>query len=218
MKKLIIGATLIFSGITMVAQHHINTDLLGFALSRYGIGYEYAVNNQNSVGIYANFTSKNLLSDGRTIYGDLDNYSEMNIIPEYKWFATPNKGSDGIYFGVYGKYRTSNTTGNPYAGVDPNDALKLVSGFTDVKTSGFSLGPMFGYKYDPWGSIYFDFTAGVGKFLVSNVTYSDAIAENLTDEEFDEEEYIPYIGNALKVDFRLAFRVGWKIGGGNYKE
>ncbi|MBW6484336.1 MAG: DUF3575 domain-containing protein [Vicingaceae bacterium] len=113
MNKLILIA-LLFSSPFIKAQHDISTDLLGFAFSNYGLGYEYALNSQNSVGINVNFTSKNLFDDGKSAYGKIDNYSEMNIIPEYKMFLTPNKGNDGFYLGAYGRFRTSNSKDNEF--------------------------------------------------------------------------------------------------------
>ena len=119
MKKLIIAALLI-SGTTLKAQHDVSVDVLGFAFSKYGLGYEYAINNNNSVGINFNMTSKNMFDDGMSnnaIYAEIDGaytYSELNIIPEYKAFFTPNKGNDGIYMGLYGKFRTSKASENTF--------------------------------------------------------------------------------------------------------
>lgn len=212
MKKIIIGALLLTSGFGLKAQHDISLDALGFAFSKYGIGYEYAINSKNSVGININFTSKNMFSDMKNQYsiidGDMD-YSEMNIIPEYKSFFTPNKGNDGVYMGVYGKFRTSSSAGNTYATVV--DTVPVI-GKTDVSTTGFSLGAMVGYKWKTSGAMFLEVTAGIGKFLSTSVSYSDPIAEDLEDVEFDEDEYIPYIGNGLPVDFRLALKIGIRIG------
>ena len=53
MKRLII-AVLLLSGVTLKAQHDISVDVLGFAFSKYGLGYDYAINSNNSVGINFN--------------------------------------------------------------------------------------------------------------------------------------------------------------------
>ena len=74
MKKLMIAALLI-SGLTLKAQHDISLDVLGFAFSKYGLGYEYAINPNNSVGINFNMTSKNMFDDGisnNDIYAAID--------------------------------------------------------------------------------------------------------------------------------------------------
>ena len=210
MKKIIIAA-LLLSGVTLKAQHDISTDVLGFAFSRYGINYEYALNSQNSVGINFNMTSKNMFTDNKNAFGDIK-YSEMNIIPEYKSFLTPNKGNDGVYIGVYAKYRTSNSKDNLYFGVDPNDPTLFVAGKTDVSTSGFALGALGGYKWKTSGAMFIDFTVGVGKFLSDNIKYSDATAEKLSDNDFDESDFVPYIGNGLAVDLRLELKLGIRIG------
>lgn len=216
MKKLMIAALLI-SGLTLKAQHDISLDVLGFAFSKYGLGYEYAINSNNSVGINFNFSSKNLFDDGisnNATYALLDggeyDYSEMNIIPEYKAFFTPNKGNDGIYLGLYGKIRTSKASDNTFT-----DTTGLIPVFakTDVSTSGLALGVIAGYKWKTSGALFLEVTAGVGKFLTNSVKYSNALAEN--DANFDEDDYIPYIGNTLAVDLRLAVKIGIRIGGGS---
>ncbi|MDG1477861.1 MAG: DUF3575 domain-containing protein, partial [Vicingaceae bacterium] len=200
MKKLIIAA-LLFTGFTVKAQHDLSLDVLGFAFSKYGLGYEYAINSNNSVGINLNFTSKNMFDDGisnNPAYAFLDgeyDYSEMNIIPEYKAFFTPEKGNDGIYMGLYGKIRTSKASGNTFT--DTTTTLPSF-GKTDVSTTGFALGAMLGYKWKSSGALFLEVTGGIGKFLLNNVNYSNAQAEN--DPDFDEDDYIPYVGNSLPLD------------------
>jgi len=220
MKKLIIAA-LLLTGVTLKAQHDISVDVLGFAFSKYGLGYEYAINPNNSVGINFNMTSKNMFDDGKsnnTQYALIDGgeykYSEMNIIPEYKAFFTPNKGNDGIYAGIYGKFRTSKASGNTYTDTTGFSTSGLSTlGKTDVSTSGLALGVMGGYKWKTSGALFLEVTFGVGKFLTNNVNYSSKKAED--DPNFNEDDYIPYIGNALAVDLRLALKVGIRIGGGS---
>lgn len=220
MKKLMIAALLI-SGLTLKAQHDISLDVLGFAFSKYGLGYEYAINSNNSVGINFNMSSKNLFDDGisnNAFYAALDggeyDYSEMNIIPEYKAFFTPNRGNDGIYLGLYGKFRTSKASGNSFTDTTGVSTTGIVTfPKTDVSTSGLALGVIAGYKWKTSGALFLEVTAGVGKFLTNSVKYSNALAEN--DSNFDEDDYIPYIGNTLAVDLRLAVKIGIRIGGGS---
>jgi hypothetical protein len=222
MKKLLIAALLI-SGLTVKAQHDISLDVLGFAFSKYGLGYEYAINQNNSVGINFNMSSKNLFDDGisnNAVYAFLDKeyeYSEMNIIPEYKAFFTPNKGNDGVYMGIYAKYRTSKASGNTFTdttGFATSGSFALDK--TDVSTSGLALGALAGYKWKTSGALFLEATIGVGKFIMNNVNYSNALAEN--DSGFDENDYIPYIGNSLAVDLRLSVKIGIRIGGGSSSE
>jgi len=219
MKKLMISALLI-SGLTLKAQHDISVDVLGFAFSKYGLGYEYGINPSNSVGINVNFSSKNMFDDGisnNPIYAAKDGkyaYSEMNIVPEYKAFFTPNKGNDGVYLGLYGKFRTSKAAGNTYSdttGFVSTGNLKYPT--TDVSTTGLALGVMGGYKWKTSGVLFLEVTAGVGKFLMNNVKYSSVKAED--DPNFNQEDYVPYIGSALAVDIRIAVKIGIRIGGGS---
>ena len=220
MKKLVIAA-LLFTGFTVKAQHDVSVDVLGFAFSKYGLGYEYAINSNNSVGINFNLTSKNMFDDGisnnpgyASVDGEYD-YSEMNIIPEYKAFFTPEKGNDGIYMGLYGKIRTSKASGNTFTDTNLTATIDnpLKHDKTDVSTTGFALGAMVGYKWKSSGALFLEVTGGVGKFLVNNVNYSNAQAEN--DPDFDEDDYIPYVGNSLPLDLRIAVKVGIRIGTGS---
>jgi hypothetical protein len=216
MKKLIIAA-LLLTGVTLKAQHDVSVDVLGFGFSKYGLGYEYAINSNNSVGINFNFTSKNMFDDGisnNAAYAFIDgkyDYSEMNIIPEYKAFFTPQKGNDGIYMGLYGKIRTSKASGNTFT--DTNLTTFTQYSKTDVSTTGFALGAMVGYKWKSSGALFLEVTGGIGKFLLNNVNYSNAAAEN--DPDFDEDDYIPYVGNSLPLDLRIAVKVGIRIGTGS---
>ncbi len=213
MKKLIVAALLI-SGTTIKAQHDISVDVLGFAFSKYGIGYEYAINPNNSVGMNVNFSSKNMFDDGisnNKIYAAIDEeykYSEMNLVPEYKAFFTPNKGNDGVYMGIYGKFRTSKASANTFDS-DIN-LIGLQPAQTDVSTTGLALGAMGGYKWKTSGALFLEATVGIGKFLMNNVKYSDSLAED--DPDFDENDYIPYVGNAMAVDLRIAVKIGIRIG------
>ncbi|HLU85446.1 MAG TPA: DUF3575 domain-containing protein [Vicingaceae bacterium] len=214
MKKLLIAA-LLFSGISLKAQHDISTDVLGFAFSKYGIGYDYLMNSNNSVGINFNFASDNMFADGKSLYGDVDEYSEMNIVPEYKFYATPNKGNDGIYIGVYAKYRSSNAKNNEFAYIDPNDANTIILAKTDVSTSAFGLGALAGYKWKTKGALFLEATFGIGKFVTNSVSYSNKVAEEMPKEIFNEDDYVPYIGNEIPVDLRINLKIGIRIGGNN---
>jgi hypothetical protein len=217
MKKLIIAA-LLFSGVSLKAQHDISTDVLGFAFSKYGISYDYLLNEQNSFGVNINFTSKNMFSDMKNQYsfidGDMD-YSEMNIVPEYKSYLTPNKGNDGIYIGLYAKYRTSKSADNSFIITDvSNDDFDPTFPVhtTDVSTSGFALGAMAGYKWKTSGAMFVEVTGGIGKFLSTSVKYSNSKAEDLEKDDFEEDDYIPYVGNGLPIDFRINLKLGIRIG------
>ena len=212
MKGFILSVALLFSAVSY-GQHEVSTDLLGFGFGKYGLGYEYLINSQSSVGIYLDFSERNLWGVSDNVFGDIA-YSEFNIIPEYKYYLTPEKGSDGPYVGVYLRYRSSSSRDNEYFGVDPEDASEFVSGETNVNTSGLAIGAQAGYKWLAGDKLYFEPTVGIGRFVMTNVDYSESVVEDLTEEEFDENDYIPYIGNGLAVDLRLMLRIGLRFGGG----
>ncbi len=220
MKKILVSLSLIITAVGAKAQHDVSLDVLSFGFERWGLGYEYAINSNNSVGINFNFTSKNLFDDGisnNAIYALADGeykYSEMNIIPEYKWFATPNKGNDGIYMGFYGKFRTSKASDNTFTDTTGFSSTgNLTFPKTDVSTTGIALGALFGYKWKTSGAFFMEATLGVGRFISNSVSYSNAKAED--DPGFDEDDYVPYIGNSMPVDLRIAGKIGFRFGGGS---
>lgn len=212
MKKIII-AVLLLSGVSLKAQHDVSVDVLGFAFSKYGLGYEYAINNNNSIGVNFNLTSNNTFHGGESnnkVYADIDgnyDYSELNIVPEYKAFFTPEKGNDGVYMGLYGKFRTSKASDNTFT--DNSGPLPVFSK-TDVSTTGFALGAMLGYKWKSSGALFLEVTGGLGRFLTNSISYSNDLAED--DEGFDEDDYTPYFGNKLPLDLRISVKIGIRIG------
>ena len=214
MKRLIIAA-LLLSGITLKAQHDVSLDVLGFTFSKFGLGYEYAINSNNSVGINFNLSSKNTFhgqKSNNANYAELDgeyDYSEMNIIPEYKTFLAIDKGNDIVYIGLYGKFRTSKASGNTFTNAESTPIYQK----TDVSTTGFALGAMLGYKWKSSGALFLEVTGGLGKFLLNDVKYTNDLAKD--DKDFNEDDYIPYVGNSLPLDLRLAVKVGIRIGSGS---
>jgi len=208
--RALVLAVLVSMSSMVYAQHDISTDLLGFAISKYGIGYDYSFNQTNSVGVYINYASENSFGEKSNQYGDIS-FSEFNVIPEYKYFLSPNKGTDIVYAGLYGKYRSSNSEGNKYEGVDPDNSAEMVSGKTDVSTTGLALGFLFGYKWVTTKALFFEISGGVGKFIVSDTKFSDSVVEDLNEEEFDEGDYVPYLGNDVNLDLRFNFKIGLRF-------
>jgi len=121
----------------------------------------------------------------------------MNIIPEYKAFFTPEKGNDGIYMEVYGKFRTSKAPENTFT--DPNLVSSTQFAKIDVSTTGFALGAMVVYKWKSSGALFLEVIGGLGKFLVNNINYSN----NFTEDDLGFDDYTPYIGNKLPIDLRI---------------
>ncbi|MBW6484110.1 MAG: hypothetical protein K0B10_13745 [Vicingaceae bacterium] len=74
---------------------------------------------------------------------------------------------------------------------------------------------MTGYKWKPAGLFFFEFTFGVGKFITNSIDVSNNKTKDLAKNEFNEDDYVPYIGNGLPVDLRLAIKIGLRFGGGN---
>jgi len=72
---------------------------------------------------------------------------------------------------------------------------------------------MLGYKWKSSGALFLEVTGGLGKFLLNDVKYTNDLAKD--DKGFNEDDYIPYIGNSLPLDLRLAVKVGIRIGSGS---
>jgi hypothetical protein len=112
--------------------------------------------------------------------------------------------------GLYGKFRTSKASDNTFT---DNSGLLPSFAKTDVSTTGFALGAMLGYKWKSSGALFLEVTGGLGKFLLNNVNYTNDLAKD--DENFNEDNYTPYIGNELPLDLRIAVKVGIRIGSGS---
>jgi hypothetical protein len=53
------------------------------------------------------------------------------------------------------------------------------------------------------------------KFVTNSVSYSNKVAEEMPKEIFNEDDYVPYIGNEIPVDLRINLKIGIRIGGNN---
>lgn len=206
MKNLLIS---LFSCITLIgfSQHDISTDLLGISFSRYNIGYEYAINTNNSVGLNVGFGNSVPLQKSKNEFGNIS-YSDVNIIPEYKYFMTPNKGNDGIYFGAYGRYRSSKANGVIFTeSTNPFTEEK-----TDVETKAMAIGLLTGYKWQSSGKVFFEITGGIGTFIIDELNTSNALINDENSTTFKKELSTPYGADKNLPDFRLMIKIGLRLG------
>lgn len=205
MKKLLISAFLI-SGIAVKAQtNDVSINVLNFIISSYEVGFEHGFGEKQSVGLNVNFTNKNMFESGGK------KYSEFNIIPTYKYFTSPEKGADGFYLGVYGRYRSSSSKDNEFIAVNPTTLL-LTNEKTDVTSSTIVLGALTGYKWVASNNFYVEPEIGIGKAITNSITISNKNAEdNNYTKDWNRNDYLPVLGNKIGVDLRIAFKVGLRF-------
>lgn len=204
MKKIsILTFIALISSYTLKAQtNDVSINVLNFIISTYEVGFEHGFGEKQSVGLNVNFTNKNMFESGGK------KYSEFNIIPTYKYFTSPEKGADGFYLGVYGRYRSSSSKDNEFIAFNPTTFATAIEK-TDVTSSTIALGALTGYKWVASNGFFVEPEIGLGKAIVNSITVSNKNAEeNNIDKNWDRDDYLPILGNKIGVDLRIAFKIG----------
>ena len=204
MKKIsiLVVAALISSSAFKAQTNDISINVLNFIFSTYELGFEHGFGDKQSVGLNVNFSNKNMFEKGG------EKYSEFNIIPTYKYFTSPEKGADGFYLGVYGRYRSSSSKDNKFFAMDPTTFV-VTTEKTDVTSSTISLGALTGYKWVANNGFYVEPEIGIGKALSNTINISNNNAEeNNVTKDWDANDYLPILGNKISLDLRLAFKIG----------
>ncbi len=204
MKKIsiLVVAALISSSALRAQTNDVSINVLNFIISTYEIGFEHGFGEKQSVGLNVNFTNKNMFEKGG------EKYSEFNIIPTYKYFTSPEKGTDGFYLGVYGRYRSSSSKDNIFLAQDPTTLITTIEK-TNVNSSTIALGALTGYKWVANNGFYVEPEIGIGKALTNSITISNKNAEdNNVTKDWDQNDYLPILGNKIGVDLRIAFKIG----------
>lgn len=196
---------MILSGYTLKAQtNDVSVNVLNFIFSTYELGFEHGFGDKQSVGLNVNFTNKNMFEKGG------EKYSEFNIIPTYKYFTSPEKGADGFYLGVYGRYRSSSSKDNEFDALNLT-TLVVTTEKTNVNSSTIALGALIGYKWVANNGFFVEPEIGIGKSLSNSITISNKNADdelvNVT-KDWDKNDYLPILGNKISLDLRLAFKIG----------
>ena len=204
MKKIsiLVVVALISSSAFKAQTNDISINVLNFIFSTYELGFEHGFGDKQSVGLNVNFSNKNMFEKGG------EKYSEFNIIPTYKYFTSPEKGADGFYLGVYGRYRSSSSKDNKFFAMDPTTFV-VTTEKTDVTSSTISLGALTGYKWVANNGFYVEPEIGIGKALSNTINISNNNAEeNNVTKDWDANDYLPILGNKISLDLRLAFKIG----------
>ena len=204
--SILVVAALISSSALKAQTNDVSVNVLNFIISTYEIGFEHGFGEKQSVGLNVNFTNKNMFEKGG------EKYSEFNIIPTYKYFTSPEKGADGFYLGVYGRYRSSSSKDNKFVATSIDPATLLVTfkdEKTDVTSSTIALGALTGYKWVANNGFYVEPEIGLGKAISNTINISNKNAEeNNYDKDWDQNNYLPILGNKIGVDLRIAFKIG----------
>ena len=204
MKKIsILVFVALISSYTLKAQtNDVSINVLNFIISTYEVGFEHGFGDKQSVGLNVNFSNKNMFEKGG------EKYSEFNIIPTYKYFTSPEKGADGFYLGVYGRYRSSSSKDNKFFAMNPT-TLVITTEKTDVTSSTIALGALTGYKWVASNGFYVEPEIGIGKAISNTINISNNNAEeNNVTSDWDTNDYLPILGNKIGVDLRIAFKIG----------
>lgn len=206
--SILVVAALISSSALKAQTNDVSINVLNFIISTYEIGFEHGFGEKQSVGLNVNFTNKNMFESGG------EKYSEFNIIPTYKYFTSPEKGADGFYLGVYGRYRSSSSKDNKFDVISINPTTLIATKAeekTDVNSSTIALGALIGYKWVANNGFFVEPEIGIGKSLSNSITISNKNAEdesvNMT-KDWDKNDYLPILGNKIGVDLRIAFKIG----------
>ncbi|MBI2281184.1 MAG: DUF3575 domain-containing protein [Bacteroidetes bacterium] len=202
MKKALIIIVILTSSAIKAQTNDVSINVLNFIISTYEVGFEHGFGEKQSVGLNVNFTNKNMFESGGK------KYSEFNIIPTYKYFTSPEKGADGFYLGVYGRYRSSSSKDNEFIAYNPTTFV-LTNEKTDVTSSTIALGALTGYKWVANNGFFVEPEIGIGKAIVNSITVSNKNAEeNNMDKNWNRNDYLPVLGNKIGLDLRIAFKIG----------
>lgn len=205
MKKIsiLVFAALISITALKAQTNDVSINVLNFIISTYEVGFEHGFGEKQSVGLNVNFTNKNMFETGG------EKYSEFNLIPTYKYFTSPEKGADGFYLGVYGRYRSSSSKDNKFLAQEPITLITTIQK-TDVTSSTIALGAITGYKWVASNGFFVEPEIGIGKAITNSITISNKADDtniNVT-KGWDRNDYLPVLGNKIGLDLRIAFKIG----------
>ena len=211
MKK-IIGITfgMIFSSISLNAQHDVKTNFIGLLFKNYGLGYEFIINDEMGAGLSFSY-SKSLLGF------DTKDYSSLNITPDFRFYTNPEDGADGFYFGGYLNYAK--------VGID-NLSLSLstettdANGYTTVTyadvpynytLTGIALGIELGRKWVTNSGVFFETNFGIGRYLTTSHSYSNSRVKDYY-ETTDSRGFEEGMDWFYTFDYRFGLNIGYRFG------
>lgn len=205
--SILVIAAFITSSALKAQTNDLSINLLNFIISTYEVGFEHGFGDKQSVSLNVNFSNKNMFESGGK------KYSEFNIIPTYKYFLTPEKGADGFYLGIYGRYRSSSSKDNEFFAQNPTTSIISIEK-TNVTSSTIALGALTGYKWVANNGFFVEPEIGLGKAITNSITISNKNADNKlvnVTKDWDRNDYLPILGNKIGVDLRIALKIGLRF-------
>lgn len=147
-----------------------------------GLAADFALNEQSSFSAglgYASTKADVILGSNESEY----KFTRFRIIPEYRYYLSPDQGADNFFVGGYGKLSFVNAS-------DSNDS-------NDDSTTIGALGILFGNKWVSESGFVFELNGGVGRntALGSGSNDVDTLFETV-----------------LGIDLRLGIIIGYRFG------
>ncbi len=148
-----------------------------------GLAADFALNDNSSLSAGLGYAS----TKANVVLGGDDSefkYTRFRIIPEYRYYFSPQDGADGFFVGGYGKLSFVNASNGDSA--------------EDDKATVGALGILFGNKWVSDGGFVFELNGGLGR---------NAVLGSSDDGDVDT-----LFSSVLGIDVRLGIIVGWRFG------
>lgn len=170
---------------TALAQFELKVNPVGALFSHPDISMEYRV--AKSFGIEGMLFMNSRLY--RILEGDYRNKRGFGMRMSGKYYFDSDSNIERWYTGIYSKYFKGEGSG--YSDISFSEK---------VKSTRFSIGFLFGYKWVSKHNILFEMNAGIGRAFLANLDYSDGTSRNLSDD------------SSLRADFVGTISIGYRFG------
>lgn len=187
-KALVLGVFLLSTVMLKAQYNEIKTNALGLILGQYSITYERVLSEETSVKMDLQYYFPSETDIG---------YSALSIVPEFRFFFSPDFDADGWFVGGYLKYRYA-VQENGYYVYDPSSPI--ANEYRDITLSGLAVGFSTGRKWVTRSGFVYEIHAGLGRFLFQNETVEGVL--NPEDTGFD---ILPNVDARLGVVFGYRF-------------
>jgi len=158
MKKLhLLGLALcfLFVSFSANAQFEVKINPIGALFQSPDVSVEYIVNDDFGVEGKLGFAWSN-----NDVLGSEVRSNGLSLAVLGKYYFGPQEGADRFYTGMYGKFRTNNSSSNDV-------------GVLSYNNTRLALGVVFGYKWVGDNGIVLDINLGLGRALVNNFKFDD---------------------------------------------
>ncbi len=177
MRTLLFTCILTLFSFSLTAQLDAKVNVGSALFGGLGIAGDFALSENTSLSAGLGYASTKFGSE-------TFKYSNLRIVPEFRYYLNPELGADRFFVGGYGKL----------AFVTAKDQ----SDNTETDATRGALGILFGNKWVGDGGFVFELNMGLGRATVFGSADGD--------DEF-EEAY----GTLTAFDFRLGIIAGWRF-------